>query len=161
MFNDDVAPYQNVVVKEFTSSAVNEDWNLYFKFLYKFPTCLCSYCCYLLTIVVLLLFQNQKFNCNTIFTWMNYPACLVSLVLFVKLHLIIRLCNLSNEIIDNYSFQQKRVNCSKVSGYQQLIPARSIRLRNHTLLIAGGPTFDGSKKTTTGITGCFTTLDTP
>ena len=119
MLNDDVAPYQNVVVKEFTSSAVNEDWNLYFKFLYKFPTCLCSYCCYLLTIVVLLLFQNQKFNCNTIFTWMNYPACLVSLVLFVKLHLIIRLCNLSNEIIDNYSFQQKRVNCSKVSGYQQ------------------------------------------
>ena len=39
--------------------------------------------------------------------------------LFVKLHLINRLCNLSNEIIDNYSFQQKRVNCSKVSGYQQ------------------------------------------
>ena len=87
--------------------------------MYKFPTCLCFYCCYLLTIVVLLLFQNQKFNCNTIFTWMNYPACLVSLVPFVNLHLIIRLCNLSNEIIDNYSFQRKRVNCSKVSGYQQ------------------------------------------
>ena len=87
--------------------------------MYKFPTCLCSYCCYLLTIVILLLFQNQKFNCNTIFTWMNYPACLVSLVSFVKLQLIIRLCNLSNVIIDNYSFQRKRVNCSKVSGYQQ------------------------------------------
>ena len=47
------------------------------------------------------------------------PACLVSLVSFVKLQLIIRLCNLSNEIIDNYSFQRKRVNCLKVSGYQQ------------------------------------------
>ena len=52
---------------------------------------------------------------------MKYPACLVSLVSFVTLQLIIRLCNLSNEIIDNYSFQRKRVNCSKVpvSGYQQ------------------------------------------
>ena len=44
---------------------------------------------------------------------------IVSLVSFVKLQLIIRLCNLSNQIIDNYSFQRKRVNCSKVSGYQQ------------------------------------------
>ena len=32
---------------------------------------------------------------------------IVSLVSFVKLQLIIRLCNLSNQIIDNYSFQRK------------------------------------------------------